>query len=124
MLAPMVPSPMNPTCIVSPQLGRGQMSDHECERRFQSSVGQVEPIEPRRGAAEQIRFLGRTCCPRQNLAGIPERRVAIGALVDREVALEHTAPGAESFDAGLEIRPPRMRQGFGSKRPWLLVKIK
>ncbi len=59
------------------------MSDHECERRFQSSVGQVEPIEPRRGAAEQIRFLGRTCCPRQNLAGIPERRVAIGALVDR-----------------------------------------
>src|SRR5437899_9510675 len=88
-----------------------------------SSGRQVEPIEPRRGAAEQIRFLGRTCRTRQNLAGTPERRVAIGALVDGEVALEHAAPGAESFDAGLEIRPPGMRQGFGGKRPWLLVKI-
>src|ERR1700674_1092633 len=52
-----------------------------------SSGRQVAPVEPRRGAAEQIRLLGRTCRPGQNLAGIPERRVAIGALVDRTCVL-------------------------------------
>src|ERR1700693_3566598 len=78
-----------------------------------SSGRQVEPVEPRRGAAKQTRLLGRTCASGQNLAGVPERRVAIGALVDRKIALEHAAAGAEAFDAGLEIRAPGVRQGFG-----------
>ena len=48
-----------------------------------SSGRQVEPVEPRRGAAEQIRLFGRTCRSGQNLARVPVRRVAIGALVHR-----------------------------------------
>src|ERR1700674_560942 len=88
-----------------------------------SSERQFEPVEPRRGAAEQIRLLGRTCRPGQYLAGVPECRVAIGALVDRKIALEHAAAGGGAFDAGLEIRPPGVRQGCGRERPRMPVKI-
>jgi hypothetical protein len=36
-------------------------------------------------------------------------------LVRREIALEHAATGAESFDAGLDILAPRRGEVFGPK---------
>src|SRR5262249_49576981 len=59
----------------------------------------------------------------QNLARVPVRRIAVSALVDREVALEHAALGAEAFDAGLEIRPPGICQCLGGERVLVLVEI-
>src|SRR3954465_9697007 len=47
---------------------------------------------------------------RQNLAGVPEYRIAVGTLIDREVALEHPARGTERRDARLDVRPPGVRE--------------
>src|ERR1051326_3476505 len=57
------------------------------------------------------------------LARVPIGRIRVGALVDRKIALEHAAAGAEAFDAGLEIRPERPRQGFRGERTRLFVEI-
>src|SRR4051812_30408379 len=51
----------------------------------------VELIETLRGAEKQIVLLSCTRAFRQNLAGIPEHRIAVRSLVDREIALEHPA---------------------------------
>src|SRR6202045_5109750 len=41
---------------------------------------------------------------------VPKHRIAAGALVGREIALEHRALRPECGDAGLDIRLPRLRQ--------------
>src|SRR5690554_5432025 len=48
---------------------------------------EVQTIHPRRRSAEQVRLLARAGTLRQELAGVPEDCVAVGSLVDREVAL-------------------------------------
>src|SRR5947209_2601167 len=72
----------------------------------------VEPIEILGGAEEQVGLLTRARTLGQYLAGIPEDPIAVLALVDREVALEHRAVGAERRDAGLDIGPPRIGKGL------------
>ncbi len=55
------------------------------------SADRVEPIKSHCGMSEEI---GLFCTARafcQKLAGIPKDRIAVGALVDREVAFEHRA---------------------------------
>src|SRR5205085_5969478 len=76
----------------------------------------VEPIEPLRGAEEQIVFLVRARTLRQNLAGVPEHRIAIRALVDGEIALEHAARRAEGRDTGFDIGPPRIGERLRGRR--------
>src|SRR6266849_2268778 len=88
------------------------------------SADHVEPIKSHCGMSEEIGFFftARAFC--QKLAGIPKDRIAVGALVDREVALEHGARRAERLDACLHIGAPRRRQGFGGRRLGLLMKSK
>src|SRR5436305_5503268 len=66
----------------------------------------VEPIETLRGAEKQIVLLSCARAFRQNLAGVPEHRIAVRTLVDREVALEHAARRAERRDARFDVRLP------------------
>src|SRR6516165_12503500 len=63
-----------------------------------ASVGQVEPVEPRRGAPKQVGLFAVACALRQKLAGVPEHGIAVRALVDRKVALEHAPLRGESVD--------------------------
>src|ERR1700752_865926 len=44
------------------------------------------------------------------LKRIPQHLIATGALIDREITLEHGTLRAESGDAGLDIRPPGLLQ--------------
>src|SRR5690348_5354619 len=67
---------------------------------------EIQTIEPRRRTAEQIGFFRRAHALCQYFAGVPERLVAVGTLVYREVALEHAACGAELLDASLDIGFP------------------
>src|SRR5258707_7535858 len=65
-----------------------------------------QPVKPRRGASEKIglfRCRGAACEP---LERVEQHRIAARTLVDRKVALEHAAVGAEILDAGLDIGPP------------------
>src|SRR4051794_11902956 len=73
----------------------------------------VEPIEALRGAEKQIVFLRRARTFRQNLAGVPEHRIAVRTLIDRKVALEHSARGTECRDAGLDVGLPRVGERLG-----------
>src|ERR1700736_1746273 len=66
----------------------------------------LQPVEPRRGAGEQVGFLGRRGAARQPFERVEQHRIAARALVDRKVALEHAAIGAEILDAGVGIGPP------------------
>src|SRR5439155_15945047 len=74
------------------------------------SAGQVEAVEPHCGTGKEVGLLGIACALRQQLAGVPEHRIAVGALVDGKVALEHASRGGERIDAGLDIRTPRICQ--------------
>src|SRR5215212_253895 len=62
-----------------------------CRSKMVASANPVQSIKPLRRANEQVGLLGSARALRQNLAGVPEHRVAVRALVDREVALEHCA---------------------------------
>src|SRR3954447_21671147 len=81
-----------------------------CNCRIVPLLSKFQTIEPRCGAAEQISLLRRACTFCHDLAGVPERLVAVGPLVDREVAFEHAARRAERLDAGLDIGFPRRGQ--------------
>src|SRR4029077_10271286 len=62
----------------------------------------LQPVEPRRGAGEEIGFLGRRGAAREPFERVEQHRIAARALVDREIALEHAAIGAEILDASLD----------------------
>ena len=78
-----------------------------------NSAGQVEAVEPRCRGTKEIAFLGLSGAFRQKLAGIPEHRIAVGAFVDGEVALEHASRRGEGIDAGLDIGAPGVGQRLG-----------
>src|SRR6185437_5476339 len=73
---------------------------------------EIEPIEACGRAAEQIGLFGRACSLCEDLAGVPERCVAIGTLVHREVALKHATGRTERFNAGFDVGLPGGCQGF------------
>src|SRR5436305_8212500 len=85
------------------------------------SAEHVEPVKPCCRPGEQIGFVRAAGAFGQKLAGIPEDWIAVGAFVDREVALEHATRRAERLDAGLHIRPPGRDKHFGRRRLGLLV---
>src|SRR5512139_3246570 len=66
----------------------------------------AQPIDSRRRAVEQAGLLACTRALGQSLAGVPEDAVAVGTLVDREIAFEHGAIGADGRDAGFDVGPP------------------
>src|SRR5258708_22402108 len=75
--------------------------------RSSASLRQLpQPVKPRRGAGEEIGFFGRRGAAREPLERVEQHRIAAPALVDRKIALEHAAVGAEIFDAGIDIGPP------------------
>src|SRR6266702_7180736 len=102
----------------SPAHERGGTDSVERQSR---SADRVEAIKPRCRASEEVGLFRVTCAFCQELAGIPEHRIAVGALVDRKVALEHRARRPESLDAGLDIGTPRRRQRLRGGRLGLLV---
>jgi hypothetical protein len=59
----------------------------------------AQPVEPRGRAGEQIGLFRRRGAAREPLEGVEQQDTA-GTLVDREVAFEHAAVGAEIIDAG------------------------
>src|SRR5947209_243863 len=88
---PTTPAPMTRTCM------RGLVT---------RSADPVEPIDALRSTREQIGLLGGTRALGEQLARIPEHRIAVRALVDRKVAFEHAARGAERRDASFDIGLP------------------
>src|SRR5215472_13415369 len=75
-----------------------------------------QPVEFGRRAGEECGLLGRRAAGGDALEGVPQHVVAAAPLVDREVALEHRALGAEGGDAGLDIGPPSRRQFLRARR--------
>src|SRR5215469_2308966 len=65
-----------------------------------------QPIDFLRGAREERRLLGGGAAGGDAFESVPQRGVAATAFVDREVALEHRALGAEGSDASLDVGPP------------------
>src|SRR6266568_3928092 len=71
-----------------------------------------EAVNPRGGAAEERELFFARSARGDALEGVPQRGIADCHLVDREVAFEHAALGAEQLDAGLDIGPPRRGDRF------------
>src|SRR5215475_11885473 len=99
---------MNVIARASPSLSPAPMA----------SAGHVEAVEFRCSAMEQVGLLGVACALGEKLAGVPEHRIAVGALVDGKVALEHASRRPECIDAALDVGTPRGSQririgGFG-----------
>src|SRR4051794_39786108 len=96
-----------PSSWISTCFGRSVMSLFLGEKGMGSGPASIaKAVEPRRGACEEIGFLGRRGAAREPFEGIVQHRIAARALVDREVALEHAAVRAETLDTGVDIGPP------------------
>src|SRR5437879_3182355 len=80
------------------------------------SRSDAETVEPRCRPVEQVGLLGSARPVRQPLAGVPEHAVAVGDLVDAEVAFEHRPAWPEGRDAGLSIRSSERRELFRAGR--------
>src|SRR5262245_64997025 len=93
---------------------------HLC-RRPMASAGHVEAIKLRSSATEQVGFLRVACALGEKLAGVPEHRIAVGALVDGKVALEHASRRPNGIDAGLVVGTPVGGRGLRGGRLGLLV---
>src|SRR5471032_1074008 len=74
-------------------------------------------------ARKQGRLFGRRRLGGQPLEGIPQHAEARGDLVDREIALEHAALGAEQLDAGLDPGLVGLGERLGARRRRLLVEF-
>ena len=68
----------------------------------------VETVNPACGAAEQGGFFVDRHCRSDALERIPQRSVADTYFIDRKIAFEGAALSAELFDAGLDVRLPRL----------------
>ena len=68
---------------------------------------QTTPVTGR-GAGEQLALLVGRGAAGDALERVPQRRVTDPHLVDRKVAFEHAALGAEQFDAGFDKGPPAL----------------
>src|ERR1051325_11428171 len=80
-------------------------------------------IEARRGAGEEIGLFRSRGAAREPLEGVEQDGVAAGALVDREIAFEHAAVGAEALDASFDIGPPRIAQRLRGRRHRLEMEV-
>src|SRR5438552_16529395 len=78
--------------------------------------GSAEPVEPGRGAGEQRRLFGIRIAGGEAFERVPESVIAAAALIDREVALEHRALGAERVDAGIDVGAPCLGEVLRARR--------
>src|SRR5215471_4216304 len=83
----------------------------------------VEPIGLFGGAAEQGSLLVGGMPGGDALKRIPQHLIAAGALIDREIALEHRTLRAEGRDADLDIGPPGLLQILRGGRLGLFEEI-
>src|ERR1700734_2416349 len=82
-----------------------------------------DAIGCRRRAVEQCLFLVLRAAPSDPLERVPKDRIAAGALVDREVAFEHAAPGAEELDRCLDVGPKGRGQDLRRRRELVIGEI-
>ena len=75
-----------------------------------SGLNDVQAVEARRGAGEQICLVSCRSAAREPLEGIEQNRIAARTLVDREIAFEHAAVRTEGLDRGFDIRAPGVGQ--------------
>ena len=75
--------------------------------------GFSQAVHPRRCATVERFLIGHRRAGGDPFEGVPQLCVAAGLLVRREVALEHAAAGAESFDAWLDVLAPRRGKFLG-----------
>ena len=87
-----------------------------CVRRCRPAGRSAPPCRWNSAAFSVVRASGR-----QALERVPHHGIAAHPLVDREVALEHAAVGAERLDAGLHERPPCRGEFARGRRQRLLV---
>src|SRR5437868_10514686 len=85
--------------------------------------GRRKPVHPRRSATVERRLFRRRRPGCDALERVPQLGVPAGLLVGREVALEHAAVNAKSFDAGLDILAPCGGEFFGRRRNVASVKV-
>ena len=88
------------------QIGHGLVPLSERDRLQRLGVSVRKPVEARRGAGEEIGFFRPGGAARKPFERVEQHRIAARALVDRKVAFEHAAVGAETLDAGIDIGPP------------------
>src|SRR3982074_644592 len=98
---------------------------HELSRVYRTmrASRKVHLVAARCSARKQGSLLRGRGLGRQPLESIPQHAVAGGDLVDREVALEHAAIGAEQLDAGLDPGLEGVGQHLRAGRRRPLVKI-
>src|SRR5215475_12361185 len=65
----------------------------------QIALSDAEAVEARCGAGEEIGLFRDRGAARETLEGVEQHGIAAGALIDREIALEHAAVRAERLDA-------------------------
>src|SRR5215470_18541486 len=73
-------------------------------------VSRLKAIESSCCSGKKVGSLGIGRAFRQQLASIPKHWIAVGTLVDREVAFEHRARRSEGLNAGLDVGAPRIPQ--------------
>src|ERR1700756_2834643 len=96
-----------PSSWMSTCFGRSVMVLFLVENGIGPSASSVpQSVKPRRGTGEEIGLFRCGSAAREPLERIEQHRITTSALVDREVALEHTAVRAEILDAGLDARTP------------------
>src|SRR5947209_19794800 len=83
----------------------------------------IQSVKPICRAGERRRLFGGGAAGGDVLEGVPQRGVAAAALVDREIALEHRALGAEGGDAGLDIGPPGGGEFLRARRQFARVEV-
>src|SRR5262249_13094526 len=108
-------------CGARPRKVRSHPSPLACRVLQRASPYASKAIKPNRGSRKEVRLFCLGRASRQQLAGVPEYRIAVGALVDREVALEHRARRSKGLDASLNVGAPCIRQSLGRARfSWLV----
>src|SRR5215469_11101469 len=113
---PAAAGPALPRILVRYLLGP-DLSQQACQNQLRRpQLDLFQPVEFGRRAGEECGLLGRGAASGDALEGVPQHVVAAAPLVDREVALEHRALGAEGGDAGLDIGPPGRRQFLRARR--------
>src|SRR5690349_5897636 len=90
------------------------MLPQQCRQSW--SARRSEPINARGSPTEQTGAVTFACVACQELERVPRRPVAVRALVDRKIALEHASLRPERLDTGFDVRPPC--RGESVRRRW------
>ena len=78
----------------------------------------LQPVKPRCGAGKEFGLFRCRGAAGEPLERVEQHRIAAGTLVDREVAFEHAAAGAEILDTRFDIGSPRIGHLARRWRQW------